>query len=96
MKPKTLIAVVLLGFAAASVGVLVVKEVRGKKPAPPRTANPIVAAAVPAGGASPAGANATAAVAPTPAAPTANAEGAPPAEADSKVVTVYWFYDNKR
>lgn len=80
MKPKTIVGIVLLGFAVVSVAYLVVKEVRpGEAAAPPAwTAAPTA----------PGPPVATVAVAPT------GATAAPPPKGDNKVVTVFWFYDN--
>jgi hypothetical protein len=93
MKWKITIAVALLGFAAVSVGYLVVKGCNSRKGAAPTAAGILSKPAPAARGtaARPAGV--------TTAAPSAvTAAGAEPAtlpKPDDKVVTVYWFYDNK-
>lgn len=93
MKPKTVIVIVLLGFVAVSVGYVIVKEVRsGGKVAPP-TAGTLSKTPTAAGTTNPASAGGISA-API-LATAAGAETATPPKTNDKVVTVFWFYDNK-
>jgi hypothetical protein len=93
MKPKTIIVIILLGFVAVSVGYLIVKEVRPGGKVAPTAAGALPKPAIAAGTTNPAPAGGIA-VAPT-AATAGGAETTAPPEADDKVVTVFWFYDNK-
>jgi hypothetical protein len=93
MKLKTVIVIVLLGFVAVSVGYLIIKEVRSGGKAAPVAAGTLSKPAVATVTTTPALAGGTTA-APTPRT-AAKVDPVAAAEADGKVVTVYWFYDNK-
>jgi len=93
MKLKTLIVIVLLGFVAVSVGYLIVKEIRSGGKVAGTAAGTLPKPAVAAGTTNPALTRGVALAAT--AGTTAGAEVPLPPKADDKVVTVFWFYDNK-